>query len=91
MIKHSYISWISLGTLRFNPKLKTVIEQRFPNNKILNEELVLEFDGKLRYSMQSRLAIYKKIFSWIRQYSKSVLVYLCMEPKIICKGVIGRK
>ena len=31
------IAWISLGTLRFMPALKTVIQQRYPNTSILDE------------------------------------------------------
>ncbi len=79
------IAWISLGTFRFAPRLKTIIEQRFPQSKILNEELILDFDKKLRYSQQLRTHIYKKMLSWIRKYSSSVFVYLCMEPKKFVK------
>lgn len=89
--KERNIAWISLGTLRFNPRLKTVIEQRFPNNSILNAELILEFDNKLRYSRQMRFAIYEKMYSWIRKYSRSALVYLCMESKAMWQEVLSRK
>ena len=37
------IAWISLGTLRFNPRTKKIIESRFPLNNILDQELVLGF------------------------------------------------
>ncbi|MDD5617492.1 MAG: hypothetical protein PHG69_00205 [Candidatus Omnitrophica bacterium] len=84
------IAWISLGTFRFAPKLKTIIEQRFPYSKILDEELILDFDNKLRYPRKQRVEIYKKIYSWIRQYSDSALVYLCMEPKDIWQEVLSR-
>lgn len=83
------IAWISLGTFRFPTKLKRVIEQRFPRNKILDQELLLGFDDKLRYHQKTRLGIYKKMFSWIRSYSKSVLIYLCMEPKDMWREALG--
>ncbi|MFH1621684.1 MAG: spore photoproduct lyase family protein [Candidatus Omnitrophota bacterium] len=89
-INQKNIDWISLGTIRFTPKLKTIIEQRFPNSKILDEELVVGFDRKLRYVQQLRIQIYKNMFSWIKKHSGSVLVYLCMEPKEIWKEVLGR-
>ncbi|MDD5005244.1 MAG: hypothetical protein PHS93_01910 [Candidatus Omnitrophica bacterium] len=84
------IAWISLGTFRFVPRLKTIIEQRFPNTKILNEELMLGFDKKLRYNPGLRTGIYKKMSSWIKSYSGSARVYLCMEPKEIWQDVLGR-
>lgn len=84
------VAWISLGTLRFNPRLKTVIEQRFPKSTLLNTELILEFDNKLRYSSQVRFMIYEKMYSWIRKYSRSSVVYLCMEPKAMWQAVLAR-
>lgn len=84
------IAWISLGTFRFAPKLKTIIEQRFPQNKILDEELIIGFDKKLRYNQEKRVQVYKKMVSWIRSYSNSVLIYLCMEPKKIWRKVLDR-
>lgn len=84
------IAWISLGTLRFNPQLKTVIEQRFPKTALLEQELILEFDKKLRYSRQLRFAIYKTMHAWIRKHSLSVPVYLCMEPASMWKAVLSR-
>lgn len=85
------IAWISLGTFRFSPSLKTVIEQRFPESKILDQELVLDFDRKLRYTPKQKVDIYKKMYSWIKRYSNNkALVYLCMEPKEIWQEVLGR-
>ncbi|HLD41126.1 MAG TPA: hypothetical protein VJA84_03000, partial [Candidatus Omnitrophota bacterium] len=57
-IKPENIAWISLGSLRFRPELKTVIENRFPDNKILDEELLLGYDNKLRYSDKIRYGVY---------------------------------
>jgi len=75
------IRWISLGTLRFAPALKKVIEVRFPQTRILDAELAPDFDGKMRYSKTLRIEIYKKMLKWIRKRSKRVPVYLCMENK----------
>lgn len=83
------IAWISLGTLRFNPELKKIIENRFPDNKILDEELFIDFDNKLRYHPQLRIIIYKKMYSWIRKWGRGIPVYLCMEHKDIWKEVYG--
>jgi len=85
------IVWISLGTLRFNPELKKVIENRFPENKILDEELFLDFDNKLRYHPNLRIMIYKKIYSWLRKESKDIPIYLCMENRDVWRAIYGSK
>lgn len=40
-------AWISLGTLRFNPSLKSVIEARFPKTDIIYGELILGIHKKI--------------------------------------------
>lgn len=80
-IRPKNIAWISIGTLRFNPKVKQVIEQRFPANKILDEELVLGFDNKLRYPYCLRREIYKTILEMLFKHSRKLSVYLCMEER----------
>lgn len=75
------IRWISIGTLRMNPEVKKVIENRFPENKILDGEMLLGFDGKLRYIQSVRQNICNKMAQFIRKHSKDVFVYLCMEEK----------
>lgn len=75
------IAWISLGTLRMTPRLKKIIENRFPDNTILDEEFFVGHDGKLRYPRDIRAFIYKNMTSWIRRRCKDVPVYLCMEEK----------
>ncbi|MFC1501709.1 radical SAM protein [Elusimicrobiota bacterium] len=77
------IKWISLGTLRMPAELKKVIESRFPDNELLDAELLLGKDHKLRYHEAVRTDIYKKMNSWIKEQSKKPIVYLCMETKEI--------
>jgi len=78
-IKPRHVAWISIGTLRFNPKVKPVIEQRFPANKILDEELLPGFDNKLRYPGRIRQKIYDAMLKMLSRRSKKLRVYLCME------------
>ena len=75
------IRWISLGTFRFSRKLKKIIENRFPFSDILDGELMVGFDGKLRYSEKKRTEIYKKMIEWIKKRSRRPFLYLCMENK----------
>ena len=73
------IGWISIGSLRMVASLKKVIEARFPDNKILDEEFLLYPDGKLRYEESERLKIYKYLVNLIKQKNPETVVYLCME------------
>ncbi len=81
------VAWISLGTFRFRPPLKQVIERRFPQNTILDDELIPGYDGKLRYLPEVRRGIYEKILSFLRARSRGLNVYLCMEERAIWKDL----
>jgi len=73
------VAWISLGTFRMQPQMKSVIEQRFPHNTILDEELLIGFDGKLRYSIAVRQQMYACMIAALRKVSRRLYVYVCME------------
>ena len=78
-IDGKYIKWISIGSLRMPATLKKVIENRFSENEILDEELLLAYDGKLRYESTKRIEIYKYLSEQIKFHNSSIVVYLCME------------
>jgi spore photoproduct lyase len=58
-VPESSVRWISLGTLRMPALLKPVIENRFPENGILDGELLLGKDYKLRYDDDLRVEVYR--------------------------------
>ena len=78
-IDTKYIKWISIGSLRMVSTLKKIIENRFVDNKILDEELLLSYDNKLRYEENTRVKIYKYLVEEINKKNKDIVVYLCME------------
>ena len=78
-IDGKYIKWISIGSLRMVASLKKVIENRFLDNKILDEELLLSHDNKLRYDYNTRIKIYSYLVNLIKNQDSNVVVYLCME------------
>ncbi|MBU0671930.1 MAG: hypothetical protein KJ732_02755 [Candidatus Margulisbacteria bacterium] len=78
-IKPQNIAWISLGALRYQPELKDIIEKRFPDSRITWEEREAGEDGKMRYLKPVRIKMFQKMNEFIRQRSKEVYVYLCME------------
>ena len=90
-IDGKYIKWISIGSLRMVANLKKVIENRFLDNKILDEELLLSHDNKLRYDDNTRIKIYKYLVDLIKQHDSSVVVYLCMENNDIWNKVYNKR
>jgi spore photoproduct lyase len=79
IVANESIKWISLGTLRMPAAQKTVMENRFPKTEILNGELLLGQDYKLRYDKKLRMEIYKYINGLIQAKKSKCTVYLCME------------
>ena len=55
------LAWISLGSLRCNRKLKTVVEKRLPESALFNGELFIGRDQKLRYPDFIRKELYERI------------------------------
>ncbi len=78
------IKWMSLGALRMTPRLKHIIENRFPDSSMLDEEFYVSYDEKLRYDQNLRLEMYSKIKAWIKDYAPQLAMYLCMEDKSTC-------
>ncbi|OQY57486.1 MAG: hypothetical protein B6245_16810, partial [Desulfobacteraceae bacterium 4572_88] len=52
------VVWISLGTFRFMPSLKPIIQDRFPDSKIIYGEFIPGLDGKMRYFKPLRIRLY---------------------------------
>jgi spore photoproduct lyase len=83
------VVWISIGTFRFMPSLKPIIQKRFPESKIIYGEFILGLDGKMRYFKPLRIELYRKIISYIREYAPEVLIYFCMEDDEVWKKSMG--
>jgi spore photoproduct lyase len=83
--------WISLGTLRFPPALKPLIQKRFPESKIVYAEFITGSDGKMRYFKPLRIHLYRKIIACIRDHAPDVVVYLCMEDDEVWQKTLGFK
>ena len=88
-ISSENIVWISLGTFRFVPALKPIIQKRFPNSKIIYGEFISGLDGKMRYFKPLRIDLYRKIVSYIRDYAPDVMIYLCMEDDEVWQKSLG--
>lgn len=86
----SHIAWISLGSFRFPPQLKPVIQERFPKSQILTGEQITGLDGKIRYIKPLRIAMYKAIVKALHQYLGDVFIYFCMESQDIWEKILGK-
>jgi len=73
------VAWISVGLLRFSRELKKAVENRFPENTILDGEFLLEFDGKMRYPQALRSEVYSYFVPLLRRLFPHTHVYICME------------
>ena len=75
------IAWISLGALRYIPKLKTVVDERFPKSTVFLGEFVKGEDGKMRYLKKIRQEMFQTVRKKIHQIAPQVTIYLCMEKE----------
>lgn len=83
------VVWISLGTFRFMPALKPIIQQRFPRSKIIYGEFITGMDGKMRYFKPLRISLYRRIAQKIAALAPEVLVYFCMEDDEVWHKTFG--
>lgn len=83
------IVWISLGTFRFMPDLKAIIQKRFQRSKIVYGEFVPGLDGKMRYFKPLRMALYRKVVAAIKSLAPDVTVYFCMEDDAAWQNAFG--
>ena len=83
------IVWISLGSFRFPPALKPIIETRFPDSRIVYGEFISGLDGKMRYFKPLRIDLYRRIVDAIRTHAPEVLIYFCMEDDAVWRKTFG--
>lgn len=88
-VKPESILWISIGTFRFIPALKQIVEQRFPESTIAYGEFITGLDNKMRYFKPLRIALYKTIIQAIRQKAPDLLIYFCMEDQEVWEESLG--
>ena len=84
------IAWISLGALRFPPKMLKTMRRRFPNSRLPLGELIVAADGKIRYLKPLRLALYNAMVQALDfGADHDVFTYLCMEFPEVWRRVFG--
>jgi spore photoproduct lyase len=87
----SRVAWISLGAIRFTPRLREFIQKKYPNSRVPRGEFVPGHHGKVRYFRPIREEMYRKMLSWIHQEAPGILVYLCMESGTVWERSFGNR
>lgn len=89
-VPKSAIRWISLGGLRYLPKLKDIATGRFPHSTIFYHEFIEGLDDKKRYFRPLRTSIYKTIYQKLSAVADpKTCIYFCMESDEIWQEVMG--
>jgi len=83
------ISWISVGSFRYSPGQKEIMQSRFAADALTKEEMVQGSDGKYRYFKTIRESMYASVRKKIKQTNPKLFVYLCMETRRMWEGVFG--
>jgi spore photoproduct lyase len=84
------VAWVSLGSLRLTPTLRTIVRRRFPQTRVLSGEQVPCADGKWRTFQALRVKMYRTITGWLKAVAPNVPLYMCMETAPVWEKVFGR-
>jgi spore photoproduct lyase len=84
------IIWISLGLLRFPPKLLDHFIENERRN-LLHGEFIRGEDGKYRYIKSERIKVYRMLYRQLKSIDDNLFVYLCMERPDVWEGVTGSR
>ena len=83
------LTWVSIGSLRFNPEMKKIMESNYPGSHATRAEMVLGDDGKVRYIKPLRVEMYQFLYELLQRYAPEAYVYLCMERWDVWQKVLG--
>ncbi len=86
----SKIEWVSLGSFRYRPSLKSIIKNRHPQTRLFTSEHLPGKDGKFRYLRPLRNHAYETIRGYLKSRSEELNIYLCMETQEVWEGVTGK-
>ncbi|MCX8111100.1 MAG: hypothetical protein N3D15_07610 [Syntrophorhabdaceae bacterium] len=82
------VIWISMGLLRFQPKMLDIFIKEKRKN-LLYGEFVKGEDGKYRYIKAERIRVYKMLYDLLKNKNDSLFIYLCMERQDVWRESTG--
>ena len=84
------VEWVSLGSFRYRPSLKSIIKNRHPQTHLFTSEHLPSKDGKFRYLRPLRNHAYKTIRGYLKSRLEELNIYICMETQEIWESVTGK-
>jgi DNA repair photolyase len=84
------VAWVSLGSLRLTPALRSTMRHRFPHTRVLSGEQVPCADGKWRTFQALRVKMYRILTGCLKEAAPQVPLYMCMEAAPVWEKVFGR-
>lgn len=88
-IEQDKVAWISMGCLRFVPRMREIMAERFPGSLIRTGEFITGTDGKTRYFKPIRIEMYSSLVEFIRSGWPEAFIYLCMESRSVWNASLG--
>jgi spore photoproduct lyase len=89
-LKPEQVAYLSLGSFRFLPDLKRVIETHSPQSRYLFNEFILGLDGKQRLFRPLRVEQFRFLVERLRRGGLDRQLYFCMESDEVWRAVLGR-
>ncbi|WP_462323410.1 spore photoproduct lyase family protein [Desulfoplanes sp.] len=83
------IAYMSMGSFRCMPELKTVIERDFPESRYIYDEFITGVDGKQRLLRTLRVEQFNHLVALLRRYGMDRQLYFCMESDTVWREVMG--
>jgi spore photoproduct lyase len=88
MLDLKRVIWVSMGLLRFMPKLYTLFLLEGRRN-LLHGEFIRGEDGKYRYIKAERIRVYKMLYELLKSKESALFIYLCMERPDVWREATG--
>jgi spore photoproduct lyase len=88
-VRPEEIAYMSLGSFRHMPELKTVIERNFPDTTYIYDEFITGRDNKQRLLRPLRVEQFKFMVDRLRSKGMDRQLYFCMESDEVWKEVFG--
>ncbi|MBI2605914.1 MAG: hypothetical protein HYW49_07525 [Deltaproteobacteria bacterium] len=89
-VPHEAIRWVSIGGLRYQPRLKSIALKRRSNTPLFAEDSVTGEDGKVRYLRGKRTEMFQFMNKCFGELAPGVYTYLCMESVPVWEKALGR-
>ncbi len=83
------IAYLSLGSFRCMPELKSVIQQERPQCSFIYNEFIAGLDGKNRLFLPLRLEQFAFMVNLLRGKGLDRQIYFCMESDTVWKKTLG--